>query len=89
MGMRVLRYHRSMMRALLVVSVVVLALGGCDDKKKKCNKLAEHLQTVAEKEGRPTSQSADYQTCMDSFGDKQIDCAMKAQSTSEYLACAK
>jgi len=79
-----------MKRTILLTSVLLLALGGCgDDKKKKCNKLAEHLQTVAEKEGRPTSQSADYQTCMDSFSDKQIDCAMKAQSTSDYLGCAK
>ena len=78
-----------MSRTLLLVSVMVLALGCGADKKKKCNKLAEHLQTIAEKQGRPTSQANDYQMCMDDFTDKQIDCMMKAQSTSDVLGCAK
>jgi len=70
--------------------VLMVALVGCDDKKKKCEELVEHMESVARKEGRPDSQTADdHQMCKDDLSDKEIDCMMKAETTMAIIQCAK
>lgn len=71
--------------------VIVIVIAGCGaSKKEKCEKLADHMEAIAEKDGGGNSSRAnDYQMCMDDFSDTQIDCMLKATSTSGILGCAK
>jgi hypothetical protein len=79
-----------MMRSTLLVVVLGLALTACGkDKKKRCDALADHLEKVSEKSGGTSNRANDYQMCMDSFSDKQIDCMMKAESNTDVVGCAK
>jgi hypothetical protein len=74
---------------VLAAALVGLSLGGCGGRKERCEKLAEHLESVADKEGATSSRAADYQSCMDGMSDEQIDCTMKATSRDAIVACAK
>jgi hypothetical protein len=79
-----------MIRSALLIMCLALVTGGCDSKKKKCEKLADHLEKVAEKSGASnSSKSADIQMCVDDLNDKQIDCMMKADTTSAIIECSK
>ena len=76
---------------LCLVIAAAFAVTGCgDSKKEKCEKLAAHMEAIAEKDGGGNSSRAnDYQMCMDDFSDSEIDCMLKATSTSGILGCAK
>ena len=76
-----------MKHSFVLVAILALAIAGCDSKKKKCEKVAEHLQALSDQEGGHASQSADYQNCMDYYTDKQIECAMNVKSSMGVVDC--
>jgi len=76
-----------MKHSFLLIAVLALAFAGCDSKKKKCDKVAAHLQEISDKEGANAKSGADYQICMDSYNDKQIDCAMAAKTSMDVVNC--